>query len=104
MQYISLEPTIIETSGAVHRLVPEAALGHWPEAPQPDGFRPVDFPSSVRAREFVRQGPYDEPVEDLLEDLQPYTGWKLFAIWTAVTAGSWALVIGCVMMIRRLLP
>ncbi|MGD1156628.1 MAG: hypothetical protein ABSA41_12445 [Terriglobia bacterium] len=45
-----------------------------------------------------------DPMEEYLAVDQKYTGWKLVTCWTGAIVGSWALMIGLVVITRALLP
>ncbi len=103
MQYISFEAARISIPGAVPRLGIEPAIHHRAEPANPAGSLHLRFYQDTRAYDRGFQASYDEPMEDSAVDPK-YGKWKLATIWTGAFVGSWAVVIGCVLIARALLP
>lgn len=103
MQEESSNAPTIGTPDTAHRLVWEEALRNWAEAIEPAGTLPVDPDRDRKAHERAFPVVYHEPPEEDLNAEQKYMGWKLVTIWTGAIGGSWALLIGCVLIARAIL-
>jgi len=81
----------------------EAAFNHRAEAANPARTLHVRFYQDTRATDRGFQAFYDEPIGEDGDDDRKYTKWKLATVWTGAFVGSWALVAGCVMVVRAFL-
>jgi len=103
LQYISFNAKTMVTPDTANRLPLEAAFNNWVEETEPPSILPVRFYRDMNA--YDREFPvvYMEPIEEYLEVDPKHTAWKVVTAWTGAAVGSWALVIGCVMIARALL-
>ena len=104
MEHLSFNATMIVIPGTAKPPSLGAADNHWAEQTKPASILHVRFYNHVNVHNREFQVVYDEPIEEYSVVDQKYTGWKLATAWTGVIVGSWALVIGCVMIARALLP
>jgi len=81
----------------------EPAINHRAELANPASTLHVRFYQDTRAHDRGFQAFYDEPIGEDGDDDQKYTKWKLATVWAGAFVGSWALIIGCVLMARALL-
>jgi hypothetical protein len=104
MQYISFNTKTIVIPDSANRLPLEAAFKNWAEETDPAGVLPVSFYHEMNAHDREFPVVYIEPIEEYSEVDPKPAAWKVVTAWTAAAVGSWALVIGCVMIARALLP
>ncbi|HMD85017.1 MAG TPA: hypothetical protein VKO18_09990 [Terriglobia bacterium] len=104
MRYISFKATGISTPDTAHRLELKPAFNHWVEPTKPASILHVGFYHDTISHNGGFQVFYDEPFEEYLAVDQKCTEWELATVWTGALVGSWALVIGCVLIARALLP
>ena len=104
MQYIALDAATMISGERGTRLVPGAG---WHEGPEHDRRRPI-----LRARLYPRMGVdegsfrgLDLTALDMMEEdnISGLTAWKRLTVWAAAALASWAVVIGCVAIVRALL-
>jgi hypothetical protein len=104
MQYISRKAITIVAPDTANRLPLEAAFKNRAEGTEPASILPVRFDRDMKAQGLGFPAVYGEPIEEYLEVDPKYTAWKVVTAWTGAAIGGWALVIGCVMVARALLP
>jgi hypothetical protein len=104
MQYISFNSKTIVPTGTANRLPLEAAVENWAEETDPAGVLPVGFYQEMNAHDREFPVVCMEPIEEYSEVDPKPAAWKVVTAWTAAAVGSWALVIGFVMIARALLP
>jgi hypothetical protein len=104
MQYISFNANTTVTPDTANRLSLQAAYNNWAEGTEPASILPIRFNHDMNAHDRDFPVVYVEPIEEYLEVDQKHSVWKVITAWTGGAVVSWALVIGCVMIARALLP
>ncbi|MGA3325044.1 MAG: hypothetical protein ABSF45_11275 [Terriglobia bacterium] len=104
MEYIPFNAKTIVTPDIANRLPLEAAFNNWAEETEPPSIVPGRFNHDMNAHDRDFPLVYVEPMEEYFELDQKYPAWKVVTAWTGGAVVSWALVIGCVMIVRALLP
>jgi hypothetical protein len=104
MEYISLNPTTIVTPDTAKPPGSKATSNYWAEQTKPASILRIRFYHETKAHDRGFQVVYDELIEKHSTVGKKYTGWKLVTAWTGAIVASWALVIGCVVIARALLP
>jgi hypothetical protein len=104
MQYISFNANTTVTPDTANRLPWEAAFNNWAEENEPASILQARFNHDMNAHDRDFPLVYVEPIEECLEVDQKHSVWKVITAWTGGAVVSWALVIGCVMIARALLP
>ncbi len=104
MQYIALDATTMIPGERGTRRVPGAGLHEGPEHDRRRPFLRVRLYPRIEVNEGSFRGLDLTALEMMEEDnISGLSAWKRLSLWAVAGLASWALVIGCVALVRALL-